>query len=91
MDLAHDLFRDAIGSKATSLDHSLLRNPDGHFHFNLDRCLDGVGLGNNTKFNRIVSAARAFIRSEDVCPNLEKCGIKLADKLYTQWSTPNPV
>ncbi|KAL8793854.1 MAG: hypothetical protein Q9195_003580 [Heterodermia aff. obscurata] len=86
--LARTLFRNAIGSKETASayerDLSLLKDSDRYFHFNLKKCLDGIGLGNNGKFNSIISATRTVIRSEDVCARLTRCGTKLADKLYTQ-------
>ena len=82
--LANSLFRDPIGSKQMTIayeeDLAQLKNSDRYFHFNLDGCLDGVGLGNNSKFNRIVPTTRTFIRSEDVYPNLKGCATKLADK-----------
>ena len=86
--LADTLFRNPIGSKQTANayeeDLSQLKNSDRYFQFNLDRCLDGVGLGNNSKFNRIVSATGTFIRSDDVYSNLKRCATKLADKPSTK-------
>ena len=86
--LADTLCRNPIGSKqianAYEEDLAQLKNSDRYYHFNLDKCLDGVGLGNNSKFNRIVSATRTFIRSEDAYPNLKRCATKLADKPSTK-------